>query len=72
MQTFYLGQPPVLDVENDGLRMRVGHAVPQVLLRAGQMYREVREKLASQRPGHPRIFFENNHTLRHTYPDLPS
>jgi len=33
-----------------------------MFLGAGQMYREVREKLASQRPGHSRIFFENNHT----------
>lgn len=35
MQIFYLGQPPVLDVENDGSRLGAGYAVPQVFLRAG-------------------------------------
>jgi len=72
MQTFYVGQPPVLDVEHDGLRLRADYVVPQLFPRAGEMNREVRAELASQRPGHPRIFFENNHTMRHTYPDLPS
>jgi len=70
VQTFNISQPPVLDIEHYSLGMIPGNIVPQFFVRTGDQHRKVGAQSTSQGLGHPRIFFENNNTLSHTFPDL--
>ncbi len=70
MQTFHIGQHPVLDVENHRFRMSARHIVPQFLAGAGYMDCEMWAEATGQGPGHFRIFLENHYALSHTSPDL--
>ena len=58
MQSLEVAQRPMLQVENDCVRLTAGNIIKKMFVRAGKVYREVRAESASQRPGHSRIFFE--------------
>ena len=59
MQTLEVAQRPMLQVENDGLRLTAGNIVQKMFVRTGEVYREVRAKSASQRLSNRWIFFQN-------------
>jgi hypothetical protein len=69
MQILYIGQQPVLDVEDHGLGAIPSHIVPQFLAGADYMNRKVRAESTSQSSGHFRIFLKNDYALRHNSPE---
>src|SRR5580692_11046303 len=70
VQTLYIIQQPVLQVEHHGLRAGSGYVLPQFFAGAGYVHRKVSAEFTGQRSGHPRVLFENDYTLCHNSPDL--
>jgi len=70
MQTLEVAQRPMLQVENDRLRMTAGDIIQQVFVRGGEVYREVGAQPASQRLSNRWIFLQNYNIQSHKSPDL--
>jgi len=70
VQALHIGEVPVFEIEHYGFRVGPGYVVPQFGVSAGHVYREMRTEFTGQGPGHARILFEKNYTLRHISPNL--
>lgn len=56
MQSFEVAQRPMLQVENDRVRLTARNVIQEMFVRAGEVYGEVRAESASQRLGNRWIF----------------
>ena len=70
MQTLEIAQRPLLQVENDRLRLTARNIIQEMFVRAGEVYREVGAEPASQRLGNRWIFLQNYNIQSHKSPDL--
>lgn len=70
MQTLEVAQRPMLQVENDRLRVTAGNIIQEMFVRAGEVHREVRAQPASQRLRERWIFLQNYNIQSHKSPDL--
>jgi len=70
MQALEVAQRPMLQVENDCVRLTAGNVIKKMFVRAGKVYREVRAESASQRLRNRWIFLQNYDIQRHKTPDL--
>lgn len=70
MQSLEVAQRPMLQVENDCVRLTAGNIIKKMFVRAGKVYREVRAESASQRLRNNWIFLQNYNIQSHESPDL--
>jgi len=70
MQTREVAQRPMLQVKNNRVCMTAGDIIQQMFVRAGEVYREVRAKPASQRLRNRWIFLQNHNIQSHKSPEL--
>jgi hypothetical protein len=70
VQSFYVAQPPMFDVDHYDFRLVSREFVPQLLAGSSEMHREMRAKATGQGVGQSGILLENNYTLGHISPDL--
>ena len=70
MQALEVAQRPMLQVENDRLRMAAGNILQKMFVRTGEVYREVGAQPASQRLSNRWILLQNHNVQSHKSPDL--